>query len=83
MLKVTFSSIFVLLLFAIIYCRADLVVRTHSGDIQGVKEKVIDKEGNRREYITFKGVPYAEPPVGKNRFMVHLHTFYSGLLIIA
>lgn len=76
MLKITFSSIFVFVLFAIITCFADSVVRTHTGSIRGVKEKVIDKEGNCIEYETFKGVPYAEPPVGANRFMVHFTVTY-------
>lgn len=70
MVKITFSSIFVLLLLAIIECRADLVVRTHTGDVKGVKEKFVNKEGKSIEYETWKGVPFAEPPVGPNRFMV-------------
>lgn len=36
------------------------------GDLKGVKLKTI----NNKEYFSFKGIPYAEPPIGKLRFKV-------------
>ena len=35
-----------------------MIVKTKSGEIEGAKEDL---------YYSFKGIPYAEPPIGKNR----------------
>ncbi|XP_077292832.1 venom carboxylesterase-6-like [Arctopsyche grandis] len=39
-------------------------VKLKLGDLKGVKVKTI----NNKEYFSFKGIPYAEPPIGKLRF---------------
>lgn len=38
----------------------------HSGDIRGERLKI-----GAEEYAIFKGIPYAAPPVGGQRFMVN------------
>ena len=37
-----------------------MIVKTKSGEIEGAKEDL---------YYSFKGIPYAEPPIGKNRWL--------------
>lgn len=57
-----------LLLFSIL-CVKGHIVKTNSGQVEGVKVKSILKN---EEYYSFMGIPYARPPVGKLRFMVRL-----------
>ncbi|XP_031632505.1 venom carboxylesterase-6-like [Contarinia nasturtii] len=53
---------------AIVYCQSDgLKVKTIVGEVIGVKQKTFV---NQLVYISYKGIPYAEPPVGKLRFGV-------------
>lgn len=43
------------------------IVKTNSGDIQGsVATSFLD----RRTYYSFRGIPYAQPPIGPLRFKV-------------
>ncbi|XP_032400331.1 acetylcholinesterase [Etheostoma spectabile] len=43
---------------------ADLIVQTRTGRVRGIRMPVMD-----RSYVTsFLGIPFAEPPVGKQRF---------------
>lgn len=44
-----------------------IVIRTDSGPIQGYRE---DTLLGKRPYYTFKGIPYAEAPLGDRRFKV-------------
>ncbi len=43
------------------------IVETNSGPVRG---KLFETLFDRRPYYAFKGIPYAEPPVGKLRFKV-------------
>lgn len=43
------------------------VVKTNSGHVQGVRKYTLLKN---MEYYSFKGIPYAEPPIGSLRFKV-------------
>lgn len=45
-----------------------LLINTDDGPVRGVKK--ISLLGN--EYISFQGIPYAEPPFGKLRFCVSI-----------
>lgn len=45
---------------------SNTIVHISSGDIQGS----INKTWTNKEYMQFRGIPYAEPPVGDLRFKV-------------
>lgn len=42
-------------------------VQVQQGWLEGEKREVVTRDGH---YYSFKGVPYAAPPVGKLRFKV-------------
>lgn len=44
-----------------------LEVQTHSGKVRGILQLTVSQQ---TEYFSFKGIPYAEPPTGKARFLV-------------
>lgn len=44
-----------------------LLVNTKSGPVEGVKEKTFLAN---QTYLSFKGIPYAKPPIGELRFRV-------------
>lgn len=46
---------------------ANNVVKTASGEIQGVATKTLL---NQRAFYSFRGIPYAAPPTGERRFKV-------------
>ena len=46
----------------------DALVNTKFGAVKGFVEKAV----NGREFFSFKGIPFAEPPVGKLRFKVRI-----------
>ncbi|XP_013187492.2 esterase E4 [Amyelois transitella] len=50
----------------VVIVNGDIIVETESGKIAGVEVKSII---NNEKYYSFMGIPYAEPPVGKLRFM--------------
>lgn len=56
-------------------------VTLNEGTVVGVEEKL----PNGNFYYTYKGIPYAEPPVGKLRFEVRLRlsTIYLTISISA
>lgn len=57
-----------------------ITVSTECGRIQGTTEKTLL---DRREFYSFKGIPYAKPPIGSLRFKVSqnpCHTIYCRLL---
>jgi hypothetical protein len=45
------------------------LVITQSGKVQGTSETSFES----REYWSFRGIPYAEPPLGQLRFKVMAH----------
>lgn len=47
----------------------DVIVRTSNGRVQGERLKTLFDD---KTYYSFKGIPYAEPPVGDLRFKVKL-----------
>lgn len=48
--------------------QTDPIVTVEQGKLKGAIEKLY----NGAEYYSFKGIPYATPPVGKLRFRVHI-----------
>ncbi|XP_055316145.1 esterase B1-like [Sitodiplosis mosellana] len=50
--------------------KVDLQVTTNSGPIVGVLQKTFF---NKVSYISYKGIPYAQPPIGPLRFKVNLN----------
>ena len=42
------------------------VVETSYGKLRGIRERDIDDN----EFYSFKGIPYAKPPIGDLRFQV-------------
>lgn len=79
MFKQQFSIFSLSLLFTIFACcnnneLEDFVVYTTLGAVRGIL-KTIKKlneplDIKMKDYITYKRIPYAEPPTGKNRFQV-------------
>lgn len=55
-----------LLVVATVNCN-NLIVKTDSGQVRGVALRTLLKN---EEYIAYRGIPYAEPPVGNLRFKV-------------
>lgn len=49
---------------------ADNVVKTESGEVQGITAKTLL---NQRQFYSFRGIPYAQPPIGDLRFKVKKH----------
>lgn len=43
-----------------------VLVHTKSGPVRGLRNTTIDRLG----YISFQGIPYAQPPIGELRFKV-------------
>ena len=43
--------------------RADVEVETHSGRVRGAIKQFQGQDGSG-QYFSFKGIPYAQPPVG-------------------
>lgn len=54
-------------------------VETKNGLIRGIKLKTLLKS---REYFAFKGIPYAEKPIGELRFKVSRLTFPFWIIAI-
>lgn len=44
-----------------------LIVKTKSGCVKGIKQRTYFLN---RPYISFRGIPYAEPPIGDLRYKV-------------
>lgn len=49
-----------------------IIVKTKSGEIEGIAEHTIL---DRREFYSFRGIPYAQPPIGELRFKVSSKNF--------
>ena len=47
-----------------------LKIDLRAGSVQGGIEKVQGSADGGKNYASFSGIPYAEPPVGKLRFKV-------------
>lgn len=45
---------------------ASVLVQTNSGPVRGLRKNTIDN----LSYVSFQGIPYAQPPVGELRFKV-------------
>ena len=56
-----------LLVFGLIECELTDIVYTTKGPVQG---EILSTVVKSIKYSTFKGIPYAEPPFGFNRFRV-------------
>ena len=58
---------FLLIIFGLVNCKFSDVVQTTKGPVQG---KILSTVINSIKYSSFNGIPYAEPPLGCNRFRV-------------
>lgn len=58
--------------------RESFVVQTNYGPVRGCKRQSIVGE----EYLSFRGVPYARPPLGDLRFKVKLEQRNRGDMMI-
>lgn len=56
-----------------IACDESKTIETGVGAVRGVKETTFWK---RVDYYSFKGIPYAEKPIGKLRFKVNIPFFH-------
>lgn len=76
MKKIAFTllvTIFVTnILIVSIYGKRAIVVRTNKGRVAG---RVLVTVQSNKEYIAFKGIPYAKPPTGYRRFKVKNYLF--------
>jgi carboxylesterase 2 len=52
------------------------LVTTSSGKVQGT----LDTSFQSREFFSFRGIPYAEPPLGDFRFKVSFFSTFLRLL---
>ena len=57
------SNLFPLVLLCL-GARADVMVETHSGRVRGAIKQFHGQDGSG-QYFSFKGIPYAQPPVGE------------------
>lgn len=76
MLQLKLVLIFVWQCFVIVYCDDycdPLMVRTSDGMVKGIYQRTYL---DNKTYIAFKGIPYAQPPVGELRFRVILCFYY-------
>jgi carboxylesterase type B len=64
------SIIFLLIFVAICAAQDNPIVTTNSGQIRGVRLS----SGLLSRYFAFKGIPYAEPPIGNLRFRNPVYT---------
>lgn len=51
-----------------IFCDDIKVVNTNDGDVRGLRKTTIRKNV---DYYSFKGIPYAEAPIGELRLKVN------------
>lgn len=54
----------------------DIMVPTKNGIIQGVRFRT---QRFKKEYISFRGIPYAKPPIGDLRFKVSIYREVMGV----
>ena len=64
------SAYIFVLIFGVVKCQWSFVVQTTKGPVQG---EILRTIVNSVEYSSFKGIPYAEAPLGYNRFKVYLY----------
>lgn len=73
--KLIFVSISTCLLCNNVFCEENPIVETKHGQIAGKVSKTLFKNV---DYYGFKGIPFAEPPLGELKFMVGTFcSFYS------
>lgn len=51
----------------------ELLVTVKQGQLRGKKN---NSNFSKKEYYSFLGIPYAEPPIGKRRFKVHMRAMF-------
>lgn len=74
MIFVNLFRISALLTFCLV-CGQDVVyktVETDKGSVRGIQRETLV---HKRKFYSFKGIPYAKPPVGKLRFKVTIRKF--------
>ena len=57
-----------------VLCQSDPYVETSLGKIKGSYLSSYSK----REFLAFRGIRYAKPPIGQLRFQVQSSTFFTG-----
>lgn len=72
-----FEIFIVSILIGLVNSRIVTIVRTNKGRVLG---RALLTVQSGKEYIAFKGIPYAKPPTGRRRFKV---TFFFVNLLIA
>lgn len=58
---------FLILIFGLVNCELSEIVETTKGPVQG---EILTTITDSVRYSSFKGIPYAEAPLGYNRFRV-------------
>lgn len=67
MLILTFGTLFLCQFLVVIVNCDHLIVNTASGKVKGVEQTTFLSS---KKYISYKGIPYAKPPIGELRFRV-------------
>ncbi|KAG5669412.1 hypothetical protein PVAND_017299 [Polypedilum vanderplanki] len=69
-------QIFLFIIFAIKLSESNLIVKTSGGQLRGIRVRT----GLFTSYLAFKGIPYAEPPIGNLRFRAPIpHHGWQGI----
>lgn len=78
MLYRTVSLLFFLFAALVSSEEPDLLVKTSTGEVVGFKQKAVYKYN--QDYISFKGIPFAKPPIKDLRFKV---MWIENLLVLS
>lgn len=68
--KGTVLSLFILISIIDLKVNADLsrIIHTNKGPVQG---EILQTVLNQTEYLSFRGIPYAKPPIDELKFKVN------------